>query len=75
MLHFVIIGLFVLLVISAVCWVLVYRQLDPQNLAAHPLYKLHQVLVALIAALTILLAMLVVLSSDPGDPENYFFWP
>jgi hypothetical protein len=39
------------------------------------LYKLHQVLVALIAFMIILLALLVVLSSDPGDPEQYLFWP
>jgi len=75
MLHFIIIALFVLLLLSVVCWMLVYRQLDPKNLTAHPLYKLHQVLVALIAFMIILLTMLVVLSSDPGDPENYLFWP
>lgn len=75
MLHFIIIALFFLLLLSVVFWMLVYRQLDPDNLAAHRLYKLHQVLVALIAAMTILLTMLVVLSSDPGDPEHYLFWP
>lgn len=75
MLHFIIVALFVLTLLSVVCWMLVYRQLDPKNLTAHPLYKLHQVLVALIAFMIILLTMLVVLSSDPGDPENYLFWP
>ena len=75
MLHFIIIVLFVLTLLSVVCWMLVYRQLDPKDLTAHPLYKLHQVLVALIAFMIILLTMLVVLSSDPGDPEHYLFWP
>ena len=75
MLHFIIIALFVLLLLSMGSWVLVYRQLDPENVTAHPLYKLHQVLVAVIAFLVILLTMLVVLSSDPGDPEYYLFWP
>lgn len=75
MLHFIIITLFVLLMLSVGFWMLVYRQFDPKNLTAHPLYKLHQVLVALIAFMIILLTMLVVLSSDPGDPEHYLFWP
>ena len=75
MLHFIIIALFVLLLLSVICWMLVYRQFDPKTMKAHPLYKLHQVLVALIAAMIILLTMLVVLSSDPGDPEQYLFWP
>jgi hypothetical protein len=75
MLHFTIIALFVLTLLSVVCWILVYRQFDPKNLTTHPLYGLHQVLVALIAFMIILLTMLVVLSSDPGDPENYLFWP
>ncbi len=75
MLHFIIIALFVLLLLSVGFWMLVYRQFEPKNLTAHPLYKLHQVLVAVIAFLIILLTMLVVLSSDPGDPENYWFWP
>ncbi len=75
MLHFIIIVLLVLILLSVVCWILVYRQFDPNSIKAHPLYKMHQVLVALIAAMIILLAMLVVLSSDPGDPEQYIFWP
>ena len=25
--------------------------------------------------LAILIAVVVVLSSDPGDPDNYIFWP
>jgi hypothetical protein len=49
MLHFIIIALFVLLLLSVVCWLLVYRQFDPKSMKAHPWYKLHQVLVALIA--------------------------
>ncbi len=75
MLHFIIIALFVLLLLSVVCWILVYRQFDSKTMKTHPLYKLHQVLVALTAAMIILLALLVVLSSDPGDPAQYLFWP
>jgi hypothetical protein len=54
MLHFIIIALFVLLLLSVVCWLLVYRQFDPKSMKAHPWYKLHQVLVALIAFMIIL---------------------
>jgi hypothetical protein len=43
MLHFIIIALFVLLLLSVVCWLLVYRQFDPKSMKAHPWYKLHQV--------------------------------
>ena len=73
--HFVIVTLFVLLLVNLVCWLLVYRQLDPLNRSAHPLYKLHQVLIALLALLIILLAVLVVLSSEPGDPQSHLYWP
>ena len=73
--HFVIIALFVLLLINLVCWLLVYRQLDPRNRSAHPLYRLQQLLLALLSLLCILLALLVVFSSDPGDPQNHLLWP
>jgi hypothetical protein len=36
MLHFIIIALFVLLLLSVVCWLLVYRQFDPKSMKAHP---------------------------------------
>ena len=42
---------------------------------SHSLYRLHQVLIAVIAMLAISLAVIVVLSSDPGDPDYYLFWP
>ena len=75
MLHFIVVALFLLLVLSVISWVLVYRRLDPKRLSSHPLYRLHQVLLAIIMLLAIVLAVVIVLSSDPGDPENYLFWP
>jgi hypothetical protein len=75
MLHFIVVTLFVLLVLGVIIWLLVYRLLDPTSPSSHPLYRMHQVLIALIAALAISLAVIVVLSSDPGDPDYYLFWP
>ncbi|MCP4334403.1 MAG: hypothetical protein GY785_17240 [Gammaproteobacteria bacterium] len=73
--HDIIIAIFVLLLLAVVCWLLVYRQLDPQNRSLYPLYRLHQRLLVIIAILVILLPILVVLSSDPGHSTDYLFWP
>lgn len=66
-------GLLLLLCCSA-AWMLVYRKLrrDP---AHRRYYRWHQVLVTLIATLAILIPIVVVLSSDPGDPESFRFLP
>lgn len=75
MLHFVVVAIFVALLLSVTFWWLIYRQFDIRNMKSHSLYRLHQVLIAVIAMLAISLAIIVVLSSDPGDPEYYLFWP
>lgn len=74
-LHIIIVGLFVLLLVSIVAWLLVYRKLDPQQPAAHPAYRVHQWLLLTIATLAILLTLLVVFSSDPGSTDDYLYWP
>lgn len=75
MLHIVVIAIFVALLLSVIVWWLVYRRFDPHDMQSHALYRLHQVLIAVIAMLAISLAIIVVLSSDPGDPDYYLFWP
>lgn len=74
-LHFTVQALFILLLASIVAWLWIYRQLNPHDLASSPYYRWHQLLIALISLLAILVAVVIVLSSDPGDPENYWFWP
>lgn len=73
--HLSIIGLFFLLLIVIGVWLLIYRKLDKRDPSKHPAYRSHQWLVLAIATLVILLTLLVVLSSDPGNPEDYQFWP
>jgi hypothetical protein len=48
--------------------------MDPRDLSSHPLYRLHQVLLALIALLAMVLPLAIVLSIDPGDTGNYLYW-
>ena len=67
--------LFILLLASVILWIGIYRKLNPTDLRSSPYYRWHQLLVALIATLAILVAIVVVLSSDPGDPDAYLFWP
>lgn len=74
-LHFSIITLFALLGVSVAAWMIIYRRLNHDNLPANRYYRWHQVLVAVIALLTILVAVMVVLSSDPGDTGDYLLWP
>ena len=66
---------FILLLLCIAAWLLIKRKLDRQNPSAHPRYRQFQVLTGLIATLIMLLALLIVFSSDPGDPENYLWWP
>ena len=74
-LHFTVQALFILLLASICAWLWVYRRLNPRDLASSPHYRWHQLLIALISLLAILVAVVIVLSSDPGDPDNYWFWP
>jgi len=54
---------------------------DPQeprpekSRGASPHYRTYQILIASIAALVIVLTLLIVFSSDPGDPDDYLFRP
>ena len=74
-LHFIIQALFVLLLASICGWLVIYRRVNPRDIASSPYYRWHQLLIALIALLAILVAVIIVLSSDPGDPDDYLFWP
>ena len=67
--------LFVLLLASIILWIGIYRSLNPEDLRSSRFYRWHQWLVALITMLTIVVALVIVLSSDPGDIEDYLFWP
>lgn len=66
-------GLLLLLCCSA-AWFLVYRKLQrhPTHLRY---YRWHQILVAMIAALAILVPIVLVLSIDPGDNDIFWFLP
>jgi len=64
-------ALFLLLLASITAWILVYRRLDPGGAQNDRYYRWHQVLIGLIALLAILLAVVIVLSSDPGEPDLY----
>ena len=75
MLHLIVVAIFVALLLSVILWWLVYRRFDPHDMKSHSLYRLHQVLIAIIAMLAISLAIIVVLSSHPGDPGYYLLWP
>jgi divalent metal cation (Fe/Co/Zn/Cd) transporter len=75
MLHSVIVGLLLLAIACAIAWLKIYRLLDPANRRAHPGYRYYQVLTAGIALLVIVIALLIVFSSDPGNPDDYLLWP
>ena len=64
--------LFVLLMLCIGAWLLLRRKLG-SNPAAHPRYRQHQLLIGLIAALIILITLLIVFSSEPGDPDDYLW--
>jgi hypothetical protein len=62
---------FLLLLASISLWILVYWRLyrrDPEN---DRYYRYHQILIALIALLSILLAVVIVMSSNPGEADLY----
>jgi len=68
-------GLFVILLASILAWILIYRRMNPGDMTSSRYYRWHQLLIALIALLSILVAVIVVLSSDPGNPDDYLLWP
>ena len=63
--------IFLLLLASITAWILIYRRMDPRRAPGDRYYRWHQVLIGLIALLSILLAVVIVLSSDPGEPGLY----
>ena len=63
--------IFLLLFASITAWIAVYRRMDPKRASGNRYYRWHQVLIGLIALLSILLAVVIVLSSDPGEPGLY----
>lgn len=74
-LHSIIVALLLLTIACAIGWFMIHRRLDQENRAAHPHYRTYQVLIASIATLVIVLTLLIVFSSDPGDPDDYLSWP
>lgn len=64
-------GIFVLLLASIAAWISVYRRMDPKQAQNDRYYRWHQILIGLIALLAILLAVVIVLSSDPGEPDLF----
>ena len=73
--HSIIVSLFALLLICVFAWLSIYRNMGRADIASHPHYRLHQLLLGLIATLVIVLALLVVFSSDPGPGDDYLWWP
>lgn len=73
--HSIIVSLFVLLLICVSGWLSIYHSIGQSNPSNHPQYRLYQSLLGLIATLAILLALLIVFSSDPGNPDDYLWWP
>lgn len=73
--HLTIVALFVLLIVCLLCWLHLYRSIGEGNSRSHPRYRLYQSLLGLIATLTIVLALLIVFSSDPGITEDNLWWP
>lgn len=74
-LHSIIVAMLLLTIACTIGWFTIHRRLDPENRAAHPHYRTYQILIACIAALVIVLTLLIVFSSDPGDPDDYLFRP
>ena len=62
-------AIFLLLLASITAWITVYRRMDPKQAQNDRYYRWHQILIGLIALLSILLAVVIVLSSDPGEPS------
>lgn len=74
--HLVIVALFLLLLACVLGWLSIYRGIGQASPPNHPRYRLYQALLALIATLTIVLALLIVFSSNPGgDADDYLWWP
>lgn len=64
-------GIFFLLLASITAWITIYRRMDPRQPQNDRFYRWHQILIGLIALLAILLAVVIVLSSNPGEPDLF----
>ena len=73
--HSVVIALFLLLLLCLFGWWSVYRRMGRSGNASHPLYRVHQILLGLLSTLLMVLALLIVFSSDPGSGHEHLFWP
>ena len=73
--HAIVLALLFGLAVATLAWWRLYRGHGSSPPREPRAYRLHQLLVAAIAALTIVIAMLIVLSSDPGNPEEFLYWP
>ena len=73
--HLLIVVLFVLLLASGYYWLLLHRKHGSIMGRTHAKHRHYQILVGLIATLVILLALLIIFSSDPGIPDDYLGLP
>ena len=72
MVHSVLIGLLILLAVCITAWLLIRRCLIREDKFA---VKAHQILIALITLLIMLIAMIIIFSSDPGNTDDVLLGP
>ncbi len=72
--HLIVNGLSLALIVVTILWWRLYRRLGPAPPRARA-YRLQQLLIVLIATLTIVVALLIVFASDPGNPDDYLSGP
>lgn len=75
LIHAIVNGLVVALVITTVYWWRRHRRLGPGARRQDRACRVQQLLIALIAILAILVPVLIVLSSDPGNPDAFRYGP
>lgn len=73
--HLLIVALFVLLLACGLYLLLLHRKHGSNMGRTHAKYRHYQILVGLIATLVMVLALLIIFSSDPGTPDDYQWWP
>ncbi len=73
--HLIVNGLSLALIVVTILWWRLYRRLGPAPPRRGRAYRLRQLLIVLIATLTIVVALLIVFASDPGNPDDYLSGP
>lgn len=73
--HLIVNGLSLALIVVTLLWWRLYRRLGPAPPRRDRAYRLQQLLMVLIATLTIVVALLIVFASDPGNPDDYLLGP